>query len=58
MRKIKNFFFFLEHYKGFKLMRAIALRRFGKVDNIYTLRSGLIIMKPAGEIMQIQELKK
>ena len=39
-------------------MRAIALRRFGKVDNIYTLRSGLIIMKPAGESMQIQELKK
>jgi uncharacterized coiled-coil protein SlyX len=58
LEDMKKFFFFLEQYKGFKLMGAIAGIRFGKGADIYALRSGLIIMKPAGEIMQIHEPKK
>jgi phage shock protein A len=58
LEDMKKFFFFLEQYKGFKLMGAIAGIRFGKGADIYALRSGLIVMKPAGEIMQIQEPKK
>jgi predicted nuclease with TOPRIM domain len=58
LEDMKNFFFFLEEYKGYKLMGAIAGIRFGKGDDIYALRSGLIVMKPAGEVMQIQEPKK
>jgi predicted nuclease with TOPRIM domain len=58
LQDMKNFFFFLEEYKGYKLMGAIAGIRFGKGADIYALRSGLIVMKPAGEVMQIQEPKK
>jgi predicted nuclease with TOPRIM domain len=58
LEDMKNFFFFLEEYKGYKLMGAIAGIRFGRGDDIYALRSGLIVMKPAGEVMQIQEPKK
>jgi len=58
LEDMKNFFFFLEGYKGYKLMGAIAGIRFGRVADIYALRSGLIVMKPAGEVMQIQEPKK
>jgi phage shock protein A len=58
LEDMKKFFFFLEQYRGFKLMGAIAGIRFGKGADIYALRSGLIVMKPAGEIMQIQEPKK
>jgi hypothetical protein len=58
LEDMKKFFFFLEQYKGFKLMGAIAGIRFGKGADIYALRSGLIVMKPAGEIMQIREPKK
>ncbi len=58
LEDMKNFFFFLEQYKGFKLMGAIAGIRFGKGADLYALRSGLIIMKPAGEVMRIQEPKK
>jgi hypothetical protein len=58
LEDMKNFFFFLEEYKGYKLMGAIAGIRFGKGADIYALRSGLIVMKPAGEVMQIQEPKK
>jgi hypothetical protein len=58
LEDMKKFFFFLEQYKGFKLMGAIAGIRFGKGADIYALRSGLIVMKPAGEVMQIQEPKK
>ncbi len=58
LEDMKKFFFFLEQYKGFKLMGAIAGIRFGKGADIYALRSGLIVMKPAGEIMQIHEPKK
>jgi len=55
---MKKFFFFLEQYKGFKLMGAIAGIRFGKDADIHALRSGVIVMKPEGEVMQIQEPKK
>jgi phage shock protein A len=58
LEDMKKFFFFLEQYKGFKLMGAIAGIRFGKGADIYALRSGLIVMKPAGEVMQIHEPKK
>jgi len=58
LEDMKNFFFFLEEYKGYKLMGAIAGIRFGRVADIYALRSGLIVMKPAGEVMQIHEPKK
>jgi predicted nuclease with TOPRIM domain len=58
LEDMKNFFFFLEEYKGYKLMGAIAGIRFGKGADIYALRSGIIVMKPAGEVMQIQEPKK
>jgi predicted nuclease with TOPRIM domain len=58
LEDMKNFFFFLEEYKGYKLMGAIAGIRFGKGADIYALRSGLIVMKPAGKVMQIQEPKK
>jgi seryl-tRNA synthetase len=58
LEDMKNFFFFLEEYKGYKLMGAIAGIRFGKGADIYALRSGLIVMKPAGEVMQIHESKK
>jgi len=58
LEDMKKFFFFLEQYKGFKLMGAITGIRFGKGADIYALRSGLIVMKPAGEVMQIQEPKK
>jgi predicted nuclease with TOPRIM domain len=58
LEDMKNFFFFIEEYKGYKLMGAIAGIRFGKGADIYALRSGLIVMKPAGEVMQIQEPKK
>jgi DNA repair ATPase RecN len=58
LEDMKKFFFFLEQYRGFKLMGAIAGMRFGKGADIYALRSGLIVMKPAGEVMQIQEPKK
>jgi predicted nuclease with TOPRIM domain len=58
LEDMKKFFFFLEEYKGYKLMGAIAGIRFGKGADIYALRSGLIVMKPAGEVMQIQEPKK
>jgi predicted nuclease with TOPRIM domain len=58
LEDMKKFFFFLEQYKGFKLMGAIAGIRFGKGADIYALRSGVIVMKPAGEVMQIQEPKK
>ena len=58
LEDMKKFFFFLEQYRGFKLMVAIAGIRFGKGADIYALRSGLIVMKPAGEIMQIHEPKK
>ena len=58
LEDMKKFFFFLEQYRGFKLMGAIAGIRFGKGADIYALRSGLIVMKPAGEVMQIQEPKK
>jgi phage shock protein A len=58
LEDMKKFFFFLEQYKGFKLMGAIAGIRFGKGADIYALRSGLIVMKPAGEVMQIQGLRK
>jgi chemotaxis regulatin CheY-phosphate phosphatase CheZ len=58
LEDMRKFFFFLEQYKGFKLMGAIAGIRFGKGADIYALRSGLIVMKPAGEVMQIQEPKK
>ena len=58
LEDMKNFFFFLEEYKGYKLMGAIAGIRFGRGADIYALRSGLIVMKPAGEVMQIQEPKK
>jgi archaellum component FlaC len=58
LEDMKNFFFFLEEYKGYKLMGAIAGIRFGKGADIYALRSGLIVMKPAEEVMQIQEPKK
>ena len=58
LEDMKNFFSFLEQYKGFKLMGAIAGIRFGKGADIYALRSGLIIMESAGEVMQIQEPKK
>jgi hypothetical protein len=58
LEDMKKFFFFLEEYKGYKLMGAIAGIRPGKGADIYALRSGLIVMKPAGEVMQIQEPKK
>jgi predicted nuclease with TOPRIM domain len=58
LEDMKNFFFFLEEYKGYKLMGAIAGIRFGRGADIYALRSGLIVMKPAEEVMQIQEPKK
>jgi predicted nuclease with TOPRIM domain len=58
LEDMKNFFFFLEEYKGYKLMGAIAGIRFGRGADIYALRSGLIVMKPAGEVMKIQEPKK
>ena len=58
LEDMKKFFFFLEQYRGFKLIGAIAGIRFGKGADIYALRSGLIVMKPAGEVMQIQEPKK
>jgi len=58
LEDMRKFFFFLEEYKGYKLMGAIAGIRFGKGADIYALRSGLIVMKPAGEVMQIQEPKK
>jgi predicted nuclease with TOPRIM domain len=58
LEDMKNFFFFLEEYKGYKLIGAIAGIRFGKGADIYALRSGLIVMKPAGEVMQIHEPKK
>jgi predicted nuclease with TOPRIM domain len=58
LEDMKNFFFFLEEYKGYKLMGAIAGIRFGKGADIYALRSGLIVMKPAEEVMQIHEPKK
>ncbi len=58
LEDMKKFFFFLEEYKGYKLMGAIAGIRFGRGADIYALRSGLIVMKPAGEVMQIQEPKK
>jgi predicted RNase H-like nuclease (RuvC/YqgF family) len=58
LEDMRKFFFFLEEYKGYKLMGAIAGIRFGRGDDIYALRSGLIVMKPAGEVMKIQEPKK
>jgi predicted nuclease with TOPRIM domain len=58
LEDMRKFFFFLEEYKGYKLIGAIAGIRFGKGADIYALRSGLIVMKPAGEVMQIQEPKK
>jgi ElaB/YqjD/DUF883 family membrane-anchored ribosome-binding protein len=58
LEDMRKFFFFLEEYKGYKLMGAIAGIRFGKGADIYALRSGLIVMKPAEEVMQIQEPKK
>jgi predicted nuclease with TOPRIM domain len=58
LEDMRKFFFFLEEYKGYKLMGAIAGIRFGKGADIYALRSGLIVMKPAGEVMQIHEPKK
>ncbi len=58
LEDMQKFFFFLDGYKGYKLMGAIAGIRFGRGADIYALRSGLIIMKPAGEVMQIQEPKK
>jgi hypothetical protein len=58
LEDMRKFFFFLEEYKGYKLMGAIAGIRFGRGADIYALRSGLIVMKPAGEVMQIQEPKK
>jgi len=39
-------------------MGAIAGIRFGKDADIHALRSGVIVMKPEGEVMQIQEPKK
>jgi hypothetical protein len=58
LEDMRKFFFFLEEYKGYKLMGAIAGIRFGKGADIYALRSGLIVMKPAEEVMQIHEPKK
>jgi hypothetical protein len=58
LEDMRKFFFFLEQYKGFKLIGAIAGIRFGKGADLYALRSGLITMKPAGEVMEIQEPKK
>jgi len=58
LEDMRKFFFFLEQYKGFKLIGAIAGIRFGKGADLYALRSGLIIMKPAGEVMEIHEPKK
>ena len=58
LEDMRKFFFFLEEYKVYKLMGAIAGIRFGKGADIYALRSGLIVMKPAGEVMQIHEPKK
>jgi hypothetical protein len=58
LEDMRNFFFFLEEYKGYKLMGAIAGIKFGKGVDVYALRSGVIVMKPAGEVMQIQEPKK
>jgi hypothetical protein len=58
LEDMKKFFFFLEQYKGFKLKGVIVGIRFEKGADIYALRSGLIVMKPAGEVMQIQEPKK
>jgi hypothetical protein len=58
LEDMRKFFFFLEQYKGFKLIGAIAGIRFGKGADLYALRSGLITMKPAGEVMEIHEPKK
>jgi predicted RNase H-like nuclease (RuvC/YqgF family) len=58
LEDMRKFFFFLEEYKGYKLMGAIGGIRFGRGADIYALRSGLIVMKPAEEVMQIQEPKK
>jgi len=58
LEDMRKFFFFLEEYKGYKLMGSIAGIRFGRGADIYALRSGLIVMKTAGEVMQIQEPKK
>jgi hypothetical protein len=55
---MKKFLFFLEQYKCFKLMGAIAGIRLEKDADIHALRSGVIVMKPEGEVMQIQEPKK
>jgi uncharacterized coiled-coil protein SlyX len=58
LEDMRKFFFFLEQYRGFKLIGAIAGIRFGKGADLYALRSGLITMKPAGEVMEIHEPKK
>jgi len=58
LEDMRKFFFFLEQYKGFKLIGAIAGIRFGKGADLYALRSGLIIMRPSGEVMEIHEPKK
>jgi myosin heavy subunit len=58
LEDMRKFFFFLEQYKGFKLIGAIAGIRFGKGTDLYALRSGLIIMRPSGEVMEIHEPKK
>jgi DNA repair exonuclease SbcCD ATPase subunit len=58
LEDMRKFFFFLEQYKGFKLIGAIAGIRFGKGADLYALRSGLITMKPSGEVMEIHEPKK
>jgi myosin heavy subunit len=58
LEDMRKFFFFLEQYKGFKLIGAIAGIRFGKGADLYALRSGLITMKSAGEVMEIHEPKK
>jgi hypothetical protein len=55
---MKDFFFFLDQYRGYKLMGAIAGESFVKGADLYALRSGIIVMKTAGEVMQIQEPKK
>jgi hypothetical protein len=52
-----NFFYFLGRYKGYKLAGAIAGMGFGKGVDKYAYKKGLIVMKPANDVMKIIQPK-
>lgn len=55
---IKELFYFLPEYKGKKLWGAIAGMSFGTGSDTFAKKSGIIVMKPSGEIMKVEVPKR